>query len=285
MGVLACRPAGAGAGVGGRIVVSGYPGKATVPDEDPRPAAGFDAIFTQVSRARRANELFDEILGPFPPGVEPFCLVPRQGLDRVLAQLRLRPGDHLLDLCCGRGGIGLWFAGVSGARLTGADFSAVAIGQAARRAVVVAPRARASFIVTDAAYTGLPAATVDAVVCLDSLQFMPDTGAVLGEIARLLRPGGRVAITTWERRSAEAASLPAIYSITDAAAQAQAAGLRVLACEEHADWQEQERAFYQRMIAEDSGQAEPAIRLLADAGQDLLPHMPSVRRLLLIART
>ena len=49
----------------------------------------------------------------------------RTGLDRVLAELRLEPGEHLLDLCCGRGGIGLWFASVSGARLSGVDFSAV----------------------------------------------------------------------------------------------------------------------------------------------------------------
>jgi predicted RNA methylase len=66
--------------------------------------------------------------------MEPFSLVTRQGLDRVLTELRLAPGDHLVDLCCGRGGIGLWFASVSGARLTGVDFSPGAIAQASRRA-------------------------------------------------------------------------------------------------------------------------------------------------------
>jgi hypothetical protein len=49
-------------------------------------------------------------------------------------------------------------------------------------------------------------------------------------------------------------------------------------------WLEQERAFYQRVIAEDSDKAEPALRLLAEEGRDLLPHSASARRLLLVAR-
>ena len=85
-----------------------------MPDDDALSPEVFDEVFTQISGAPRTNELFDQILGPFPAGVQPFSLVPRRGLDRVLAELRLEPGDHLVDLCCGRGGIGLWFASVSG---------------------------------------------------------------------------------------------------------------------------------------------------------------------------
>ncbi len=216
--------------------------------------------------------------------MEPFSLVPRKGLDHVLAELRLEPGDHLLDLCCGRGGIGLWFASVSGARLTGVDFSPAAIAEASRRAEAFVPRPRASFIVADAADTSLPARTADAVVCIDSLQFVPDKNGLLREVARVLRPDGRVVITTWERRGSEPADLPAPYSIADAGALAEAAGLHVLVREERDDWLEQERAFYQRVIAEDSDKAEPALRLLAEEGRDLLPHSASARRLLLVAR-
>jgi ubiquinone/menaquinone biosynthesis C-methylase UbiE len=149
------------------------------------------------------------VLGPFPQGVEPFSFVPRKGLDRVLAELRLGPGDHLVDLCGGRGGIGLWFASVSGARLTGVDFSPVAIAAASRRAAAFVPRSRASFVVADAADTSLPAKTASAVVCIDALQLVPDRHGLLREVARVLRPGGRVVITTWERRGGEPADLPA----------------------------------------------------------------------------
>ncbi len=49
------------------------------------------------------------------------------------------------------------------------------------------------------------------------------------------------------------------------------------------DWLEQQRAFYERVIAEDSHEAEPALRLFADEGRELLPHWASARRALLIA--
>ena len=48
--------------------------------------------------------------------------------------------------------------------------------------------------------------------------------------------------------------------------------------EERDDWLEQQRASYERVIAEDSHEAEPTLRLLADEGRELLPH-----RALLIA--
>jgi hypothetical protein len=75
-----------------------------VPDDDALSPGDFDEVFARVSGASRTNELFGQVLGPFPAGVEPFSLGPRAGLDRVLAELRLEPGDRLLDLCCGRGG-------------------------------------------------------------------------------------------------------------------------------------------------------------------------------------
>lgn len=100
--------------------------------DDPLTSDMFDEAYAQISRAPRTNRLFDQVFGPFPPDVEPFSLVPRQGLDRVFAELQLEPGDHLVDLCCGRGGIGLWFAAESGARLTGVDFSTGAIAEASR---------------------------------------------------------------------------------------------------------------------------------------------------------
>jgi len=145
------------------------------------------------------------------------------------------------------------------------------------------PRPQASFAVADAADTPLAASTADAIVCIDALQVVPDKGGLLREIARVLRPGGRAVITTWERRGSEPADLPPVYSIADAAALAGAAGLLVIAREEHQDWHGQERAFYQAVIAHDNDQAEPALRLLAEEARELLPHSAHVRRLLLVA--
>lgn len=102
----------------------------------PSPEA-FDETFERYAEGKVIHELFDREMGPFPPNVEPFSLVTREGLDRVFAELRLQQDDHLVDLCCGRGGIGLWFAMESGARLTGVDFSPTGDrrGRTPRRAV------------------------------------------------------------------------------------------------------------------------------------------------------
>ena len=254
-----------------------------MPDDDALSPEVFDEVFTHVAAAPRTNELFNQVLGPFPAGVEPFSLVPRQGLDRVLAELRLTPGDQLLDLCCGRGGIGLWFAAVSGARLTGVDFSPTAIAQASRRAEDFVPRPSASFMVADAAATSLPAAAMDAVVCIDALQLVPDRRGLLHEAARILRPAGRLVLTTWERRDGVPGDVPSSYAITDVRALAWAAGLRMLLREEHDDWQEQELMLYRRAIAEDSDDAEPALRMIAGEGREMLPYAASARRLLLVA--
>jgi ubiquinone/menaquinone biosynthesis C-methylase UbiE len=254
-----------------------------MPDDDALSPEVFDEVFTHVAAARRTNDLFNQVLGPFPAGVEPFSLVPRQGLDRVLAELRLRPGAQLLDLCCGRGGIGLWFAAMSGARLTGVDFSAAAIAQAARRAADFVPSRSASFMVADATATSLPAAAMDAVMCIDALQLLPDRRGLLDEVARILRPGGRLVLTTWERRDGAPADVPSSYAITDVRVLAEAAGLRVIVREEHDDWQEQELTLYRRAIADDSDDAEPALRMIAGEGRGLLPYSASARRVLLVA--
>jgi ubiquinone/menaquinone biosynthesis C-methylase UbiE len=251
-------------------------------DEVPTPRI-FDEVYAQIAAAPRTNQLFDQVLGPFPPGVEPFSLVPRAGLDRVLAELRLGRGDHLVDLCCGRGGIGLWFAGVSGARLTGVDFSPGAIAEARRRAEVFEPRPRASFVIADAADTSLRADTADAVVCIDALQLVPDAGTLLRETARVLRPGGRAVFTTWEQAAGAPAGLPSSFAIIGAAELAQAAGLRVLVREERDDWLNQQRAFYQHAVAADGDTAEPALRMLAGEGRAALPYLAFARRLLLVA--
>ena len=158
----------------------------------------FDEAFAEVSAARSVNALFDQVMGPFPPHVEPFSLVTREGLERVFAELRLEPDDHLVDLACGRGGIGLWFARESGARLTGIDFSPVAVAEAERRAGLFVADGQASFVVADARETSLERQSADAVVCIDALQLLPDGEASLREAGSLLRGDGRIVLTTWE---------------------------------------------------------------------------------------
>jgi len=239
----------------------------------------FDEVFTDVAAGRVVNELFDQVMGPFPPQVEPFSLVTREGLERVLLELQLEPDDHLVDLCCGRGGIGLWFAHESGARLTGVDFSPQAISEAKRRAQLFVAEGRASFVVADASETSLERKSADAVVCIDALQMLPDREAALREAGRLLRGEGRIVITTWETDESPEGRTP----LPDIGRLVEAAGLRLLLREEHPEWNARMAQLYERAIAADSDDAEPAVRSLAEEGRTVLPRIPQLRRVLVVA--
>jgi len=239
----------------------------------------FDEAFAKVAAGRVVNELFDQVMGPFPSHLEPYSLVTREGLERVLAELQLEPDDHLIDLCCGRGGIGLWFARESGARLTGVDFSPIAIAEAKRRAELFVLDGWASFVVADARETSLERQSADAVVCIDALQMLPDREAALREAGSLLRGDGRIVITTWEFDESPTGRTP----LADVCELVEAAGLRVLLREEHPEWLERQNQLYAKAIAADSDDAEPAVRSLAEEGRTFLPRMAQTRRVLVVA--
>ena len=239
----------------------------------------FDEAFAHVSASRSLNALFDQALGPFPPHVEPYSFVTRAGLERVFAELQLEPDDHLVDFGCGRGGIGLWFARESGARLTGVDFSPIAVAEAERRAGLFVADGQASFVAADARETSLERQSADAVVSIDALQLLPDGEAALREAGSLLRGDGRLVLTTWEFDVTPPGRTP----MPDVGRLAEAAGLHVVLREEHPEWLEGQRRLYENAIAADSEDAEPAVRSLAEEGRSFLPRIADARRVLLVA--
>jgi ubiquinone/menaquinone biosynthesis C-methylase UbiE len=126
-----------------------------------------------------------------------------------VTELRLVPDELLVDLGCGRGGYGLEVARRTGARLLGVDFSSVAIMQAAARAAELAhPGARLQ--VGELTATGLTSGAVDAVMCIDAVQFGEPTPAVLRECRRILKPGGAQVLATFDalRRVRATATAP-----------------------------------------------------------------------------
>lgn len=135
----------------------------------------------------------------YPAQVEPSSSCTWSVLGEMVAGLRLRPDELLVDLGCGRGGTGLWLARAFSARLIGLDFSPKAIELAAGRIAEFLPADRASFRIATFEDTGLPDGCADGVVSMDALPFTPDKDAALRELARILRPGARAVFTTAER--------------------------------------------------------------------------------------
>ena len=107
----------------------------------------------------------------------------------------LKQSDHVLDVACGRGLSAVDLAEVFGCRVTGIDYGGenVAAAQALAQARGLAERT--AFRQADA--EGLPFADggFDAVIVECSFCTFPNKKAAAAEMARVLRPGGRVALT------------------------------------------------------------------------------------------
>jgi SAM-dependent methyltransferase len=226
-------------------------------------AAGFDEGYRR-GRSPGLRRLWEQLDPRLPAEVEPFSFVSVDLLATVAAELTVGAGQVLVDLGCGRGGPGLWLAERTGAALIGVDFSAVAIEHATARAAGFG-RARAEFRVGDLAATGLADQTADAVVSIDALHFAPDLDRAAAEIVRLLRPGGRLVVTTWQPHQPGDPRLPARLR-HDWPTTLARAGLRDVTAHTHPDWQALHRRLYELALAAgDPGEDASLAALQAEA--------------------
>jgi ubiquinone/menaquinone biosynthesis C-methylase UbiE len=127
-------------------------------------------------------------------------LEPAQSL--MLEMIALQPGERVLDVACGTGLVSfrmLEAVGETGA-VVGTDISAEMV--AAARSLAVQRGARnATFERLDAEAMSLEEADFDAAVCALGLMYVPDPVKALGEMLRLLKPGGRAAAAVWGARN------------------------------------------------------------------------------------
>jgi ubiquinone/menaquinone biosynthesis C-methylase UbiE len=165
-------------------------------------------------------------------------------LGRFVSGLRLAPGQVLLDLACGRGGVGLWLARALHAELVGVDWSPKGVHEATVMASRFVPEGKARFVVGDLAGTGLPSESVDGAICADAVFFAPDRIAVFTEVARVLRPGARFVFTADE---SNATDRPA--AVPDWAPIIEHGGLTVVAREEIPGWRDHLSAMYDAWLS------------------------------------
>ena len=100
-------------------------------------------------------------------------------------QLEVRPGEKVLEVGFGGGELSGWIIR-AGAELTGLDRSEAMVARAQRPH----RRGRASFRVGSAEALPFPAGAFDKLVSVNTIYFWRDLAAVLGEFARVVRPGG-----------------------------------------------------------------------------------------------
>lgn len=120
--------------------------------------------------------------------------------ERLVELLHPRPGETILELAAGPGDTGLLAARslAPGGRLVSTDFAPEMVEAARRRATELGlDEAVVSFAVEDMTALSFDDASFDGVVCRWGLMLAPEIARAAGEIARVLRPGGRVALAVW----------------------------------------------------------------------------------------
>ncbi len=117
---------------------------------------------------------------------------------RTIERLRLTPGARVLDVCCGTGASAIPAAQTVGPHgfVLGIDLSEKLL-QLARAKTSDRGLRNTEFRVGDMLDLALRDASFDAVVCVFGVFFVPDMPAAVRELWRVVRPGGRLAITTW----------------------------------------------------------------------------------------
>lgn len=149
--------------------------------ETNRAAAG------QVSKS--AAEIYDEFFVPalFGPWAGPLCEL-----------AGISPGESVLDVACGSGATTRVAAerAAPGGSVTGLDCNPGMLEVARRRA----PSLR--WIEGQAEALPFEDARFDATLCQFGLMFFEDRVAALREMARVTRPGGRVAVSVWDAADA-----------------------------------------------------------------------------------
>jgi SAM-dependent methyltransferase len=112
------------------------------------------------------------------------------------------PGERVLELACGAGGVGIAAAG-----LVGPAGEVVLSDVAAEMTAIAAARAAAAglgnvrTLTLDLDDLGQPDQAYDVVLCREGLMFALDPAHAVAEIRRILRPGGRVALAVWGPRA------------------------------------------------------------------------------------
>ena len=122
--------------------------------------------------------------------VELFASASDQAIDSLLDAAGAKPDLKALDLCCGQGNVCEALLS-RGCKVVGIDFSSAMLAFARERAP------KATFVEADAQILPFGDAEFDVVVSNLGVCHVPDQPRALAEARRVLRRGGKFAMTVW----------------------------------------------------------------------------------------
>jgi SAM-dependent methyltransferase len=120
----------------------------------------------------------------------------------LIREVAPKSGDTVLELAAGQGDVGFELAPILGesGRLISSDFSP-AMSEIARRRSAELGLTNVEHRILDAERIELGDDSVDGALCRWGYMLMPDPAAALAETRRVLRSGGRLALSVWSSAS------------------------------------------------------------------------------------
>ena len=108
----------------------------------------------------------------------------------LVSRLPVGPEDRVLDICTGTGGVALDIARKSGGEVVGVDLSGNMRWTAQRNIAKAGMAAKVSIVGGRAESLSFKDGCIDGICFTYLLRYVEDPGHTLGEIARVLKPGG-----------------------------------------------------------------------------------------------
>ena len=245
----------------------------------PLSAEHFDGWYTNQAATSAVAEIMNRYMG-FPPDMRA-GVVTAEAIPELIEELRLRPGNTLFDLACGRGAYGLLIAKETRTALVGVDFSAQALTEAREQAARLGV-STASFHLGELTATGLPDVSAEAVLCTDAIQFPDEPSVAYDEIRRVLKPGGRVVLTCWEPTDRADERLASRIRQADLAGGLRQAGFADIEVRDRPSWLAREYMLWEEAATLDPSD-DPALRSLHDEAVRSLQWAGLIRRVLAVA--
>jgi tocopherol O-methyltransferase len=208
-------------------------------------AAGMDHALPVARHYDSLDELYRRVWGEhvhhglWRTRTDPPDVAARALAERVADEAGIGEGDDVVDVGCGYGATARLLADERGAEVTGVTLSRAQTDAAP-------PHPGVTLLVRDWLQNGLPDGAFDAAIAIESLSHMPDKPRVFGELARVVRPGGRVVLVDWLARERAGAierrllldpicregRLPALHAASEYVGFLREAGLRVTGFED-----------------------------------------------------
>lgn len=120
--------------------------------------------------------------------------------NKTVAAMNLPPGAAIADLGCGTGTTAMMLARYYGFRVSAVDISAANIERAIQR--MGADHAAVRFCQADARHLPFNDSELDGIIAECTFSLFTEQESVLSEIRRVLKPGGKLAITDMATRGA-----------------------------------------------------------------------------------